>query len=107
MTRDEVKELCRQIFMFYPKFEARPEMMDAWAERMKELPYDVAISNLHKYIEQDDLGRIPTISRLMRTDLVRGVDFNEKYRENMKLYKYDNDGTYIDQNGLLWAYPTE
>lgn len=104
MTREEVKELCKKIYTFYPKFEVRPETIDAWAERMVNLPYEVAVNNLNRYIEQDEVGRQPTISRIMRTDLVRGVDFNEKYRESMKLYPYDRD-TYIDQHGLLWAYP--
>ena len=104
MTRDEVKELHRQIFMFYPKFESRPEMIDVWADMMEKLPYEVAIKNLHKYIETDELGRVPTLAKLLRTDLERGVDFDEKYRESMQLYWYDDD-TYIDQNGLLWAYP--
>ena len=105
MTRDEVKELCKQIYTFYPKFEVRPETIDAWADRMRDLPYQVATNNLHRYIEQDDIGRIPTIARLMRTDLVRGADFDERYRESMTLWDYDGKGTYIDQNGLLWAYP--
>ena len=106
MTRDEVKELCKQIYMFYPKFEARPEMIDAWHEMMKNLPYDIAIKNLHSYIENDDIGRVPTISRLMRMDLVKGIDFDEKYREKLQLRYYDKD-TYIDQNGMLWSYPAQ
>ena len=106
MTRDEVKELHRQIFMFYPKFESRPEMIDVWADMMKDLPYDVAIRNLHRYIETDDLGRVPTIAKLLRTDLTRNADFDEKYRAELQLYWYDKD-TYIDQNGLLWAYPAQ
>lgn len=106
MTREDVKELFKQIYTFYPKFEIRPETIDAWAERMKNLPYDIAINNLHKYIETDELGRAPTLAKLLRTELERGIDFDEKYRERMTLWKYDNDGTFVDQNGLLWAYPS-
>lgn len=106
MTRDEVKELCLQIYTFYPKFEVRAEMIDAWAEMMAKLPYEVAIQNLHRYIEQDEVGRVPTIAKLMRMDLVKGIDFDEKYRNNMQLAYYDRD-TQIDQNGYLWAYPAE
>lgn len=104
MTREEVVELCKKIYTFYPKFETRTDMIDAWAERMKDLPYEVAVNNLHRYIEQDDIGRVPTIARLLQAGVYRGADFDEKYRENLQLWRYDKD-TYIDQNGLLWAYP--
>ena len=104
MTRDEVKELHRQIFMFYPRFESRPELIDAWHERLKDMPFETALSNLNKYIAEDENGRVPTIAKIMRISTTAGVDEWISYRENMVLRYYDDD-TFIDQNGYLWAYP--
>ena len=104
MTRDEVKELHRQIFMFYPRFESRSELIDAWHDRLKDIPYDIALANLNKYIAEDENGRIPTIAKIMRVSASAGADEWKAYREKMVLSYFDKD-TMIDDNGYLWAYP--
>ena len=104
MTRDEVKDLHKQIFMFYPRFESRPELVNAWHDRLKDMPYETALANLNRYIAEDENGRVPTIAKIMRVSVSGTVDEWKAYRENMVLSYYDKD-TYIDQNGYLWAYP--
>ena len=106
MTRDEVKELIRAIDTFYPKkIQATTELIDAWARKLEYIDMKTAMKNLDDYVDQDEAGRVPTIARIIRTDkLQSGVSYNMEYRKTMKLTYWDKD-TYIDQNGMLWAYP--
>lgn len=104
MTKMETIKLMEQIKVFYHNFSFPPDLVEAWYERLKNIPYDTAISNLNKYIAEDELGRTPTIAKIMRVSNSSAVDEWKSYRENMKLQHYDSD-TYIDQNGYLWAYP--
>lgn len=104
MTKMETIKLMEQIKVFYHNFSFPPDLVEAWYERLKNIPYDTAIGNLNKYIAEDELGRTPTIAKIMRVSTSSAVDEWKSYREKMVLKYYDDD-TMIDQNGYLWAYP--
>lgn len=104
MTKSEVLKLSESIKVFYHTFKMPPDLLEAWYDRLKDLPYDLVAANLNNYIANDEVGRPPTIAKLMRVTMSIGVDCDKEYRKHLRLSYYDDD-TYIDQNGLLWAYP--
>ena len=106
MTRSEVIKLMENIKVFYHNFSYPPDLVEAWYERLKDIPYESAKRNLDKYVAEDEIGRMPTIARIMRVSASGNVDEWRSYRQNMVLRYYDDD-TYIDQNGYLWAEPKQ
>lgn len=106
MTKNEVLKLMENIKVFYHNFSYPPDLVEAWYERLKDIPYEAAKRNLDRYIAEDEIGRMPTIAKIMRVSNSGNVDEWRTYRENMKLTYYDAD-TYIDQNGYLWAMPKQ
>ena len=104
MTKNEVIKLMENIKVFYHNFSYPPDLVDAWSERLMDLPYEVAKANLDRYIAEDELGRMPTIAKIMRVSSGGAVDEWKEYRKTMVLRRFDAD-TMIDQNGYLWAYP--
>ena len=105
MTKSEVLKISESIKVFYHTFKMPPDLLEAWYDRFKDIPYEVVENNLNNYIANDEIGRPPTIAKLLKsTTMSPNVDYNEEYRKSLHLYYYDKD-TYIDQNGLLWAYP--
>lgn len=104
MTKNEVIKLMENIKTFYHNFSFPPDLVEAWYDRMKDMPYETAKKNLDRYVAEDEIGRMPTIAKIMRMPVGGNVDEWKSYRENMVLSYYDRD-TYIDQNGYLWAYP--
>lgn len=107
MTRSEVIKLMENIKVFYHNFSYPPDLVEAWYERLNSIPYESAKRNLDKYVAEDEIGRMPTIARIMRISTSGKVDEWRSYRENMKLSYYDED-TFIDnKNRYLWAYPKQ
>ena len=104
MTKSEVLKISERIKVFYNTFKMPPDLLEAWYERLKNLPFEVVSKNLDNYIANDEVGRAPTIAKLMKMTSSQGVDFDLEYRKHLRLSYYDDD-TYVDQNGLLWAYP--
>lgn len=114
MTKNEVVRLMENIKTFYHNFSFPPDLVEAWYERLKDIPFDVAKKNLDGYIAEDEIGRMPTIAKIMRVSSggnVYEAKFYNKYdgswhnyRDEMKLSYFDKD-TYIDQNGYLWGFP--
>ena len=104
MTRSEVIKLMENIKVFYHNFSYPPDLVEAWYERLNSIPYESAQKNLDRYVAEDEIGRMPTIARIMRVSASGNVDEWRSYRQNMVLRYYDDD-TYIDQNGYLWAEP--
>ena len=100
----ETIKLMEQIKVFYHNFSFPPDLVEAWYERLKDIPFETALKNLDKYIAEDEMGRTPTIAKIMRVSVSSAVDEWRSYREKMVLRHYDSE-TYIDQNGYLWAYP--
>lgn len=107
MTRSEVIKLMENIKVFYHNFSYPPDLVEAWYERLKDIPYESAKKNLDRYVSEDEIGRMPTIARIMRVSASGKVDKWKSYRENMELSYYDED-TFIDnKNRYLWAYPKQ
>lgn len=106
MTKNEVVRLMENIKTFYHNFSFPPDLVEAWYDRLKDIPFDVAKKNLDRYVAEDEIGRMPTIAKIMRMPVGGNVDEWKVYRENMVLSFYDTD-TYIDQNGYLWGFPQE
>ena len=105
MTRDEVKELIMAVNGYYPRFTASTNIINSWYHKLQYIDFETAMKNLDEYVDQDEVGRVPTIARILKTEkLQAGVDYDLEYRKTLKLKRYDNE-TFIDQNGLLWAYP--
>lgn len=104
MTKNEVIKLMENIKTFYHNFSFPPDLVEAWYDRLKDMPYETAKKNLDRYVAEDEIGRMPTIAKIMRMPVGGNVDEWKAYRENMVLSYFDRD-TYIDQNGYLWAYP--
>lgn len=104
MTKNEVVRLMENIKTFYHNFSFPPDLVEAWYDRLKGIPFDVAKKNLDRYIAEDEIGRMPTIAKIMRVSTGGNVEEWQKYRESMVLSYYDRD-TYIDQNGYLWGFP--
>ena len=104
MTRSEVIKLMENIKVFYHNFSYPPDLVEAWYERLKDIPYEAAKRNLDRYVAEDEIGRMPTIAKIMRVSSSGNVDEWKSYRQNMVLSYYDKD-TFIDQNGYLWAEP--
>lgn len=104
MTKNEVITLMENIKVFYHNFSFPPDLVQAWYDRLKDMPYEVAKGNLDRYVEEDEMGRTPTLARILKTTRSTGIDEWKWYRENMVL-KYHDDYTFEDQNGYLWAYP--
>ena len=106
MTRSEVIKLMENIKVFYHNFSYPPDLVEAWYERLKDISYESAKRNLDKYVAEDEIGRMPTIARIMRISSSGNVDEWKSYRQKMVLRYYDDD-TFIDQNGYLWAEPKQ
>lgn len=104
MTKNEVIKLMENIKTFYHNFSFPPDLVEAWYDRMKDMPFEMAKKNLDRYVAEDEIGRMPTIAKIMRMPVSGNVDEWKSYRENMVLSYYDRD-TFIDQNGYLWAIP--
>lgn len=104
MTKSEVVKLMENIKTFYHNFSFPPDLVEAWYDRLKDIPYESAKKNLDRYVEEDEIGRMPTLAKIMRISSSANVDEWKAYREKMVLSFFDKD-TYIDQNGYLWAYP--
>lgn len=104
MTKNEVIKLMENIKTFYHNFSFPPDLVEAWYDRMKDMPFETAKKNLDRYVAEDEIGRMPTIAKIMRMPVGGNVDEWKSYRENMVLSYFDQD-TYIDQNGYLWAIP--
>lgn len=104
MTKNEVIKLMENIKTFYHNFSFPPDLVEAWYDRMKDMPFETAKKNLDRYVAEDEIGRMPTIAKIMRMPVGGNVDEWKAYRESMVLSYYDQD-TYIDQNGYLWAIP--
>ena len=104
MTKNEVIKLMENIKTFYHNFSFPPDLVEAWYDRMKDMPFETAKKNLDRYVAEDEIGRMPTIAKIMRMPVSGNVDEWKSYRESMVLSYYDQD-TYIDQNGYLWAIP--
>lgn len=104
MTKNEVIKLMENIKTFYHNFSFPPDLVEAWYDRMKDMPFEMAKKNLDRYVEEDEIGRTPTLAKIMRVSAGGNVDEWREYRSKMLLSYYDKD-TMIDQNGYLWAYP--
>ena len=68
------------------------------------MPFEVAKGNLDRYVSEDEIGRMPTIAKIMRISAGGQAEEWKEYRNKMILSYYDKE-TLIDQNGYLWAYP--
>lgn len=106
MTKNEVLKLMENIKVFYHNFSYPPDLVEAWYERLKDIPYEAAKKNLDRYVAEDEIGRMPTIAKIMRVSSGGNADEWQWYRQNMVLKHYDED-TMIDQNGYLWAMPKQ
>ena len=104
MTKNEVIKLMENIKTFYHNFSFPPDLVEAWYDRLKDIPFEKAKKNLDRYVEEDEIGRMPTLAKIMRVSASGNVDEWKSYRESMVLSYFDKD-TYIDQNGYLWAIP--
>lgn len=104
MTKNEVVRLMENIKTFYHNFSFPPDLVEAWYDRLKDIPFDVAKKNLDRYIAEDEIGRMPTIAKIMRVSAGGNAEEWKSYREKMVLSHYD-DETFIDQNGYLWGFP--
>ena len=104
MTKNEVIKLMENIKTFYHNFSFPPDLVEAWYDRLKDIPFETAKKNLDKYVEEDEIGRMPTLAKIMRVSVGNAVDEWKEYRAKIVLSHFDND-TFIDQNGYLWAYP--
>lgn len=107
MTKNEIIRLMEDIKVFYHNFSFPPDLVQAWYDRLNGMSYEQAKKNLDDYIATDEIGRMPTIAKIMRSNGSHGVDYNEAYRSSMRLVRKIDSETYMDDKGLLWAYPAQ
>lgn len=134
MTRDDIKDLLKQIKIFYPRFESvekvemefriNPAVIDAWHREIGYLELKDALKILDEHMESDDGSRSPGIAVFKRARKNKEGGWRcratlEQYDANTGFVKHEIEkghviyhsvrkvctGTWEDESGQLWAAP--
>lgn len=66
MNREEIKDLMNEVHKVYPRFEIGQGTIDAWADRLKDVPYKKAMHALDKHIDSDRGDYAPTLAYFIK-----------------------------------------
>lgn len=68
MTRDETMELITKIRSYYPNWTPKvsaKDLLENWFDVLRRYEYKAVLDMLNKYIEKDDQGFAPPVSKLI------------------------------------------
>ena len=77
MTRDEVKEILKEINVLYPESRApgNPTLLvDLWTEVLKNEEYDAIHGCLVRFVKNDTSGYAPKVGQLLSMKAGQGDD---------------------------------
>ncbi len=132
MNKDELKELLKQIKIFYPRFEGVEKapgglyqvsnvMCDAWYKQIGWLEFDRAIAILDRYMLSDSADKTPKVSLWITNGNVQASKVHPsaffdrrhgviRWRPELNGPVYElpvswseQQGCYVDQEGQLWG----